>query len=152
MWGTRLHSPSRHLNVCSDDGTTSLSSKLFSLENKLFSIEYIRGLFLSFFLSSFASVYIPPTSSPSSAQTQKQRSEERIGRQRNWFNWPNMPLNVTKLPGTATAFFSLYSLVLRRCFYKVSPWNQLQIMSCRTLTGFVSFKLKWAQKLWEFLS
>lgn len=75
--------PLQTFKVFSVDGSTSLSSKLFSSENKLFqAIEYIRGPF-SFFLSSFASFYIPPTSSPSSAQTQKQRSEERIGRQRN---------------------------------------------------------------------
>lgn len=75
--------PLQTFKVLSVDSSTSLSSKLFSLENKLFqAIESIRGLF-SFLLSSFASFYIPPTSSPSSAQTQKQRSEERIGRQRN---------------------------------------------------------------------
>lgn len=80
---------------------------LFNLQCIIHS-QQLTGSFLSFFLPSYlsfhpsffltqlVSTFLLPPPSLFSWNTKTERLEERIGRKRNWFNWPTMPINVTK--------------------------------------------------------
>lgn len=68
-------------------------SILSNLQNQI--NKYMKE-FLSFFLSQLAPAFLD--SSLFSSNTKTGRTEEKVGRRKKWFNWPTMPINITKKP------------------------------------------------------
>lgn len=78
-------------------------SILSNLQNQI--NKYMKE-FLSFFLSQLAPAFLD--SSLFSSNTKTGRTEEKVGRRKNWFNWPTMHINITK-KNQERSYFSVHS-------------------------------------------